>query len=193
MDNLNDLKAIWLNVKTDSLPNSEQMIAIIKAYKNKTLQRLVLLIIAAFCMISLMLFTGYVYDFKFLSSKIGESLIIFSGVILIVTNLNSLNRFYKLNVCSNKEYIEFLKQTRLRQLFYFKYTQVAGIAFCFIGLVLYLYELVYRNPLVMIICYSLLVLYFTVVFFYFRPKSYRKGSIKLNDELDKVQRIAQQF
>ncbi|MEO5911038.1 MAG: hypothetical protein ABIP95_09140 [Pelobium sp.] len=193
MDNLNDLKAIWLNVKTDSLPNSEQMVAIIKAYKNKTLQRLVLLIVAAFFMIALMLFTGYVYDFKFLSSKIGEGLIVFSGAILIATNLNSLNRFYKLNVCSNKEYIEFLKQTRLRQLFYFRYTQVAGLVFSFIGLILYLYELVYKNQIVMITCYLLLVLYFTVIFFYFRPKSFKKGSAKLNLELDKLQCIEQQF
>ena len=193
MDNLDDLKAIWQNVKTVSLPNSSQMINIIKTNKDKTLRRLVFLILGALGMILLVLFASYVYHFKLISSKIGEGLIVFSGLILMATNLNSFNRFYKLNVCSNKEYLSFLEQTQLRQLFYFKYTQVAGLAFCFIGLVLYLYELVYQNQWMMIISYLLLLIYFAIVFFYLRPKTYKKGVVKLNQELENVRRIAQQF
>jgi hypothetical protein len=193
MDNLNDLKAIWLNVKTVSLPSSSQMESIIKNNKDKTLRRLVFLISGALGMVFLVLFASYVYEFKFISSKIGEGLIVFSGLILMATNLNSFNRFHKLNVCSNKEYISFLEQTQLRQLFYFKYTQVAGLAFCFIGLVLYLFELVYQNQLIMIISYLLFLLYFSIVFFYLRPKTYRKGVIKLNLELENVRRISLQF
>jgi hypothetical protein len=193
MDNLNDLKAIWLNVKTVSLPSSSQMESIIKNNKDKTLRRLVFLISGALGMVFLVLFASYVYEFKFISSKIGEGLIVFSGLILMATNLNSFNRFHKLNVCSNKEYISFLEQTQLRQLFYFKYTQVAGLAFSFIGLVLYLYELVYQNQLIMIISYLLFLLYFSIVFFYLRPKTYRKGVIKLNLELENVRRISLQF
>jgi hypothetical protein len=193
MDNLNDLKAIWLNVKTISLPSSSQMESIIKNNKDKTLRKLVFLISGALGMVFLVLFASYVYEFKFISSKIGEGLIVFSGLILMATNLNSFNRFHKLNVCSNKEYISFLEQTQLRQLFYFKYTQVAGLAFSFIGLVLYLYELVYQNQLIMIISYLLFLLYFSIVFFYLRPKTYRKGVIKLNLELENVRRISLQF
>ena len=193
MENLNELKAIWLNVKTTSLPSSNQMVTIIKNNKNKTLRRLVFLVLGAFAMIIFVLFASDVYDFKFISSKIGEALIIFSGLILMITNLNSLNRFYKLKVCSNKDYISFLEQTQVRQLFYFKYTQVVGLAFSFIGLVFYLYELVYQNQLIMIISYLLLLLYFSIVFFYLRPKSYKKGIVKLNLELEKVRRISQQF
>ncbi|MBK0382177.1 hypothetical protein I5M32_04320 [Pedobacter sp. SD-b] len=193
MDNFNDLKAIWLNVKTDGLPSSAQMIAIIKTYKNKTLKKLVWIIIAALAMILLMLFTGYVYNFKFLSSKIGEGFIVFSGLILIATNLNSLNRFYRLKVCSNKEYISFLEQTRLRQLFYFKYTQLAGLFFCFVGLILYLYELVYQNTFSMIISYLLLVVYFSFILFYLRPRNYKKGAAKLKQEIENARRVAQQF
>lgn len=193
MDNLNELKTIWLNVKTTSLPSSNQMVTIIKNNKNKTLRRLVFLVLGAFAMIIFVLFASDVYDFKFISSKIGEALIIFSGLILMITNLNSLNRFYKLKVCSNKDYISFLEQTQVRQLFYFKYTQVAGLAFSFIGLVFYLYELVYQNQLIMLISYLLLLLYFFIVFFHLRPKSYKKGIVKLNLELEKVRRISQQF
>ncbi len=193
MDNLNDLKAVWLHVKTDGLPNSSQMISIIKTNRDKTLRRLIFLIISALTMILLVLFASYFFNFKLISSKIGEGLIISSGLILIATNLNSLNRFYKLNVCSNKEYIGFLEQTRKRQLFYFKYTQVVGLAFSFVGLNLYLYELVYKNQLVMIISYSLLIIYFAIVSFHLRPKTYKKGADKLNRELENVMRIAQQF
>ena len=182
MENLNELKA-----------SSNQMVTIIKNNKNKTLRRLVFLVLGAFAMIIFVLFASDVYDFKFISSKIGEALIIFSGLILMITNLNSLNRFYKLKVCSNKDYISFLEQTQVRQLFYFKYTQVVGLAFSFIGLVFYLYELVYQNQLIMLISYLLLLLYFSIVFFYLRPKSYKKGIVKLNLELEKVRRISQQF
>lgn len=193
MDNLNDLKAIWHTAKLDGLPDSEEMISIIKSYRNRTLRKLILIISSAFLMVLLMLFTGYVYQFKFLSSKVGEGLIIFSGLILIATNLNSLNRFYKLKVCSNKEYLAFLEQTRLRQLFYYKYTQVAGLAFSFSGLILYLYELVYKNVVVMSVSYLLLVVYFAAIFFYIRPKTHKKGAAKLNAELEQARRIAKQF
>nr|MBC7611446.1 hypothetical protein [Pseudopedobacter sp.] len=193
MDNLNELKAIWLNVKTTSLLSSNEMVTIIKNNKNTTLRRLIFLVLGAFAMIVLVIFASAVYNFKFISSKIGEALIVFSGLILMTTNLNSLNRFYKLKVCSNKQYISFLEKTQVRQLFYFKYTQVAGLAFSFIGLVFYLYELVYQNQLIMLISYLLLLLYFSVVFFYLRPKSYKKGIVKLNLELEKVRRISQQF
>lgn len=193
MDNLNDIKAIWHTAKLDGLPDSEEMISIIKAYRSKTLKKLLFIILSAFSMVLLILFAGYVYQFKYLSSKIGESLIIFSGLILIATNLNSLNRFYKLKVCSNKEYLVFLEQTRLRQLFYFKYTQVAGLAFSFTGLILYLYELVYKNMVFMSVSYLLLMIYFAAIFFYFRPKTHKKGAAKLNAELEQARRISKQF
>lgn len=193
MDNLNDLKAVWQYVKTDSLPNSAQMVSIIKNNKDKTLRRLVFLILGTLAMLLLVLFASYIYDFKFVISRIGEALIIFSGLILMTTNLNSLNRFYKLNTCSNKEYIGFLEQTRKRQLFYFRYTQVVGLGLSFIGLILYLYELVYKNQLIMVLSYLFLVIYFAIIYFYLRPKTYKKGAIKLNQELEEVKRIAKQF
>lgn len=193
MDNLNDLKAIWHTAKLNGLPDSEEMVSMIKAYRNKTLRKLLFIILSASAMVLLMLFAGYAYQFKFLSSKIGEGLIIFSGLILIATNLNSLNRFYKLKVCSNKEYLAFLEQTRLRQLFYFKYTQVAGLVFSFTGLILYLYELVYKNIMLMSVSYLLLVIYFVAIFFYFRPKTHKKGAAKLHAELEQARRISKQF
>jgi amino acid transporter len=193
MDNLNDLKAIWLTAKTDSLPDSHEMVQIIKKFRNKKLLKIGALVVTAIILVGLMIAVVFFYKSTMLTTRFGEAFIIIAGIILVATNLNSLNRFYKLKVCSNKEFVQFLEQTRLRQQFYYKRTQIVAMAFCATGLLLYLYEGVYQNTLLFWGAYTGTVIYLLVIWFVLRPRVFKKDERKINEQIEKLHTISKQI
>jgi len=193
MDNLNDLKAIWLTAKTDSLPDSHEMVQIVRKFRNKKLLKITALVIAAIVLVAIMIWVVFVYKSTMLSTRLGEAFIIIAGIILIATNLNSLLRFYKLKECSNKEFIQFLEQTRLRQQFYYRRTQVVAMLFCATGLLVYLYEGVHKNSTLFIASYATTIVYLIVLWFIVRPRVFKKEERKINEQIEKLHNISKQI
>jgi hypothetical protein len=193
MDNLNDLKAIWLTAKTDDLPTSVEMLRLVKKFRNQKLLKKWGIIIAALVSMALMVFTVFSYKSTMITTRIGELLAISACVILASTNIKSLKRFYDLNDCSNKEFIAFLEQTRQNQLYYYKKTQVWGMWLSSAGLLLYMYELVYRDMMLFIIIYSFSVAWILFLWLYLRPRNFKKQTLKLNKTLDKLEKISNQI
>jgi len=193
MDNLNDLKALWLTAKTDSLPDSHQMVQLIKKFRNKKLLKIGALVLAAILLTATMIWVMFVYKSIMLTTRIGEVCMLIAGIILITTNLNSLLRFYKLKECSNKEFIQFLEQTRVRQQFYYQKTQVVAMIFCATGLLVYLYEGVYQNTLLCIIAYSATIIYLAIIWFVVRPRTFKKDGRKIAEQIAKLESIAKQI
>lgn len=193
MDNLNDLKAIWLTAKTDSLPDSHEMVQIIKKFRNKKLLKIAALVIIAILLVMVMIWVMFIYKSTMPTTRFGEAFIIIAGIILISTNLNSLLRFYKLSVCSNKEFLQFLEQTRLRQRFYYQRTQVVAMFFCASGLLLYLYEGVYNSTLLFIGSYLGTLLYLLILWFVVRPRVFKKEEKKINAQIEKLKLISKQI
>ena len=167
---MNDLKAIWLTAKTDSLPDTAEMKRIVKSFRNKKLLRLILSVAFTIVLIAVMVWVIFVYKSKLITTRIGEVMMIIAALILVVTNSNSISRFLNLKECSNKDYIKFLEQTRLRQRFYQQRTQVAAMLFCFIGMMLYLYEAVSSNGTMLLIAYPATIIYFAVLWLVVRPQ-----------------------
>ncbi|WP_179413091.1 hypothetical protein HDF19_10755 [Mucilaginibacter sp. E4BP6] len=193
MDNLNDLKAIWLTAKTDSLPDSHEMVQIVRKFRNKKILKIAALVVATILLIMAMIWVMFIYKSTMFTTRLGEALIIIAGIILVATNLNSLNRFYKLKECSNKEFLQFLEQTRLRQHFYHKYTQVIAMMICATGLILYLYEGVYKNTTLFLSVYAATILYLVVIWFIVRPRVFKKEERKINEQIEKLHTISKQI
>ena len=193
MDNLNDLKAIWLTAETNSLPDSAAMKQAVKSFRNKKLFKLILSVAFTIILIALMVWVIFVYRSKMITSRIGEIMIIIAGLILVVTNSNSINRFLKLQECSNKDYVKFLEHTRLRQRFYQKRTQVVAMLFCFTGMMFYLYEAVSDSTTLLVTAYAVTIVYFLVLWLVVRPVVIRKDARKLDEELKKIQNISNQL
>ena len=193
MDNLNDLKAIWLTAPTDSLPDSTAMKQVVKSFRNKKLLKLILSVAFTIMLIALMVWVIFVYQSKMVTTRIGETMIIIAGLILVVTNSNSIRRFLKLQECSNKDYVKFLEQTRLRQRFYQKRTQVVAMLFCFTGMMFYLYEGVSSNTMLSVTAYAVTIVYFLVLWLVVRPRVISKDARKLDEELKKIQTISNQL
>ena len=190
---MNDLKAIWLTAKTDDLPGSKEMLRIVKKFRNERLRKKLLIIFVALFAIAMMVVTIFVVRSTMITTILGEVLTIMAALILIFTNTKSMKRFIDLKDCSNKEFIDFLEQTRRNQIYYYKKTQVAGMALSSTGLFLYIYEQVYRSLLATVIFYSIITIWTLFLWLYLRPRNFNKQAIKLNATMEKLRKISDQI
>jgi hypothetical protein len=193
MENLIDFKSIWKSAATDSLPDSTEMIATIKKYRNRQVQKYIWLVVLAFLMCVMMVFILITFKNIQPITILGGLLIIFAGFLMVLTNLNSLQRFFKLNACSNKEYLVFLQKTHLRQRFYYNYTQPAVFFLTVTGIFLYSFPKFKTNFYFTALTLAFLSIYFIIMWFYVRPLMYKKGTKHLDKKLAEAKRIAQQL
>lgn len=193
MDNLNDLKAIWLTANTDSLPASGEMLRMAKKFRNAKIRNKVMMISVAIVLAGIMVFGALYNNLTMISTYIGEVLLIITCLLLALTNIRSIKRFIDFKDCTNKEFIEFMEQTRRNQLYYYQKTQVAGMGISSTGLLLYFYELVYRDTLLFIITYSTALIYLAVMWFVVRPRNFKKQNKKMDEQMRKLHEIANQI
>lgn len=193
MDNLDDLKALWQSAKTDSLPQPEEMLCMVKKFRNQKLRRKIILIAVSLVCCVIMVTGVFVDGAKMVSTYIGDVLLIISCLILAVTNIRSVKRFYELKDCTNSEFVQFIERTRQNQIYFHKKTQVVAMSIASVGLLLYWYELVYHNTTLTIIIYSATIIYLGVMWFVVRPRVFRKNAHKLNEMLDRLEKISKQF
>lgn len=193
MDNLNDLKAIWLTAKTDDLPGSKEMLHIVKKFRNERLRKKLSIIFVAIAAMAVMVLTIFVVRSTMITTILGEVFTIIACLILVFTNTKSMKRFIDLKDCSNKEFIEFLEQTRRNQVYYYKKTQVAGMLLSSVGLFLYIYEQVYRSLLMTVIFYSIVTIWTLFLWLYLRPRNFKKQARKLNATMEKLRKISGQI
>ncbi|WP_448697394.1 hypothetical protein ACFGVR_12225 [Mucilaginibacter sp. AW1-3] len=193
MDNLNDLKALWLSAKTDSLPQPEEMLRMVKKFRNQKIRRKIIIIIVALACSVIMIWGMFFDGFTMPTTYIGDILMVASCVILVVTNVRSARRFYDLKDCNNSEFVQFIERTRQNQIYFYKKTQVVAMSITSIGLLLYWYEFVHRNTTLTIIIYSATVVYLAAMWFIVRPRVFKKNARKLNEMLERLEKISKQF
>ena len=193
MDNLSDIKKIWLTANTSLLPNTNEMLLLIKSYRKKMLAKKTAVVITGLILAVLMCMVVVSYHSTMLATRVGEICMLVACAMLIASNINSLWRAYKLKSFTNKEFIEYLEQGQAGRIRYYKKTQVIAFAFVSIGLLLYLYEGVYKNTVLCIVSYSLLVIWLLINWFIIRPKVYKRQTKKYNDTLKKIETISKQF
>jgi hypothetical protein len=193
MDNLNDLKKIWLSANTERLPSAGQMMQIIKKYRDQKIWKKAALILAALLIAAMMIVVMFVYKSTMITTRIGELMMITAALILVVTNTRSLNRIYKLKNCSNKDFVAHLAQARRNQLYYYKKTQVAGMAISSVGLLLYDYEFSYLVPFAGIFIYAFTIAWISVLWLVVRPRAFKKYSRKTLDLLERAKVLSEQF
>ncbi len=193
MDNLNDLKQLWQTADTGNLPGSAEILRMVKQFRNKKLSKKFRIIGMAFLSAAVMGFAMFFAHPKMLTTYLGTGLLIAACGVMIFTNVRSLKRFYRLDDCSNKEFIEFLEQTRLNQIYFYKKTQVAGLTLSSTGLLLYLYEMVHNNLVTLLLTYGLALVYITILIFVVRPRRFKKEAKKLSDTIDRLQTLSKQI
>ena len=193
MENLTDLKEIWLSAKPFDLPAAGEIAEMGKAYRNKGLMKKVMLIVAALVLTLLMIVVFFISGPAMITTWIGECCMVTAGLILLITNLRSIGRFYRFQDFNNKEFIQFLEQTKVNQVRYHNKTQVIGLCFSSVGLALYLIETARINLVAGLIIYFFSALFLGITWLYIRPRSYKKQQAKLEQTISGLKKIADQL
>jgi hypothetical protein len=193
MDNLNDLKTVWLTAKTDSLPAPTEVINMAKKYRNSGLRKKIVLIVCAVISTGLMVGVIFIYHSTMLTTRLGECCIIISALMQLSTNVRSIGRFYRFTDYNNKDFIQFLEQTRLNQIRYYKKTQAVGLILSSVGLALYLFETIHINFLAGLVLYVVCGGFLLLNWFYIRPRIYRKHKTKVEEAIKRLEKIADQL
>ena len=193
MDNLTDIKKLWLTAKTGSLPEAGEVVRMAKRFRNQKLLKKMMVIAAGLVLTGIEVLVVFTYKSNMLSTRIGEAFIIIAGTILIATNTNSIGRFYRFRDFNNKEFIAFLEQTRVNQIYFYNKTQLIALAFCSAGLLLYLFEGVHQNLVLSIAAYGFIVAWIFVLGFIVRPKMFKKQTKKLDEIIKELEKLSKQL
>lgn len=193
MDNLNELKAIWQTADTTDLPQAKEIKSISKNYQQKTLVKKAWVFVATLFASGIFMLSLFFYHPVFLITRIGQLFILIAMLILVWSNLKSLNRIYKIRNCSNQEFLKYLREVQLNRIIYYKRTQVLGMFFYSMGLLLYLYELVYKNTFWAIGLYALTIIFLLFSWLYLRPKAYQKRKEKFEPLLNHLEKLNNQM
>ena len=169
------------------------MLRRIKKFRNQKIRKKIIIIVIALLCAIIMIWGMFCDGFKMATTYIGDVLMTISCVILAVTNIRSVKRFYELKDCSNAEFVQFIERTRQNQIYFYKKTQVIAMSITSVGLMLYWYELVHRKPTLTIIVYSFTIIYLAVMWFVVRPRVFKKNARKLNEILERLEKISKQF
>lgn len=194
MENNIDFKNLWKQ-QAVSPPNIEELLAKLKHFKKTSLRRLILTnaMLIATCVLILLIW--YYYQPQFLSTKIGIVL----NVAIMAIYLFVYNRLFGAykeldNTDSNAAYLQKLiaiktKQKFLQSKMLSYYFIVLGLGFC-----LYMYE--YTSMMTMfwgIFAYTITLFWGGFVWFYLRPRQIVKENLKIDNLIDKFQRINDQL
>ena len=193
MSDFNDIQALWQTARTNDLPSTDEIIKMIKKYRLKEVMKKLALIVLNFILLAVMYKVIVEYHSTFLTTRIGEALLILAILFLIVTNTIDLNRVTKQKDRSNEDFVHFLKLEQLRLIAFYKRTQQIGLAIASTGLGLYIFEECSHDTTWLIIGYSLFFVYVLVCWFIIRPYAFRKKTKQLNIFIAKLEKLSGQF
>ena len=193
MNNLDELKQIWMSTGLEKLPKSGEILEAIKRHHRKEALKKVSLILFTVLLVLIMCWVVFDYKSKLPATRIGEFCMFIAMFILLGSNAISLVKMSPRVHYSNEEYISFLKQKQLQQYRRTNKTQLIGFLFASVGLLLYLFEGVYKNPILLVTGYILVIAWISCSWFILRPWALKRKTRKLNETVSKLERLSAQL
>jgi hypothetical protein len=130
---------------------------------------------------------------KFLSTVIGEALMLFAIFILLTSGINSLRRSFRNELASNQEFISKLKSDIQRLSRNGSGVQKISFAFISSGFLLYLYETVYASKLEMVGSYAVTIILLLSGWSFLRPFITKEKLENKEQMLKKIENLSQQI
>ncbi len=194
MDNNINLNDLWAK-QTSVVPNPEKLLSEIKKMKQTNLRKLVL---SNFLLISTSVFIILIWAYyqpQWIITKIGIILIILAMAIYLIAYNKSYSLFRdRMNPQCNRDYLKDLLAIKAKQLF--MQTTMLNLYFVLLsaGIGLYMYEYTSRmTTFWAIFAYGITTLWILVNWFYLRPRQIKKQQSKLDEIIDKIKMINEQF
>jgi len=193
MDNLNELKEIWLTAKTKTLPDAAEIVETIKNYRLKEIVKIISFSLFTLGLLATMIWVLIDYKSQLITTRAGEVFILIGIFILLTMNAKALKRSFSLNNYSNEAFLTYLKKEQLKLIDYQKRTQKAGFIIASSGLLLYIYEGVRHSISILIISYIVVSLWIAISWFIIRPYSLKRKTQKLLEKIATLEKISSQL
>ncbi|NDP23109.1 MAG: hypothetical protein GZ091_18820 [Paludibacter sp.] len=194
MDNNIEFKDLWRK-QSISQPNIDDLQTKLKHFKKTSLRKLILTNVLLIATCFFIVFIWYYYEPQFISTKIGIVLNVAIMAIYLVVYNRLFDAYKKMDdTDSNTEYLKKLIQIKTKQ----KFLQSKMLSVYFIvlgiGLCLYMYEYTAMMTLFWgFFAYALIILWGGFVWLYLRPREIKKENLKIDNLIDKFQRINDQL
>ncbi|CAM2879432.1 hypothetical protein DRF59_08380 [Chryseobacterium flavum] len=194
MDSNIDFKNIWKQ-QTSGNPDLEELLRKLKKFRNQNLCKL---IFANICLIAtslLIFFIWYLYQPEMITTKIGIVLVVLGMIIFLLAYNKMFMVFYKIDQTqSNSEYLQSLYVVKNKQKL--MQTTILNLYFVmlFLGICLYMYEYILKMSLGSgIIAYALTFVWIAFNWSYLRPRTIKKQQDKLDELINKFEKINNQL
>lgn len=189
-----DLKNLW-NMQEVAIPDTKELFDKTNEFKKKSFRKLLLANITLLLTTAFILFIWYHYKPELITSKIGIVCIIFA-MFLYLFVYNQMATFLKSNnyEMDTLHYLQQLLKLKAKQLFL--QTTILNVYFILLslGICLYMYEYTCRMTMLWaIVTYGVTLLWIALNWFVFRPITIRKQQKKLNELIEKFEKINNQL
>jgi len=190
MDNFDEIKNIWQNQKTESLPSIASINKAIKGYQAKRKREVVFLVFLAAVCILAMIWVMIDYESYLLTTRIGESIFIFLGFYLLISKLNLLKKKKQEELLNSTDYLDDLKERSQKEAS--NESQPVPFFISVIALIIYMFEKLSTSQSLLIIGYFIVCLFVVFIWFVYRPFMIKRKQSKIQNLLDKIDNMKEQ-
>ena len=187
MNDFENIKQLWNSNNTVDIPNLEQIQMVIKKYQSKKKQNALLLTI-------LFVLCGFVLAFIFhkplsITTTLGEILISIGFILGMILKLNTLKKFTKIELKSNKDFLEDVIKVSAQKKSKTNWLQIITVLLLAIGYGFYIHQEIKDNQTSMILSYLGITLFAFGMYFIFRPYVNRNSKKKIQKMLNEIKSL----
>ena len=195
MTSNSDFKELWSKQETELLPDAEDIIDKANQFKKKKLIQLYLMNLTLILMTAFIIWVWIYYQPEMITTKIGIVLTIVAMFSYIV----AYNKIFPLlkqvdSQINSSQYLNQLLRLKEKQLFLQKIMLSVYFVLFSAGLGLYLIEYATKMTLLWASAtYGIPLIWITFNWFYLRPKIMKKQQRKINELINKFEKLSKQF
>lgn len=193
MEDFKDIQQIWSSAKPQVMPDAARMLSAARKIRRRRQIRAIGFLLLLLSISAVMVFALVFYHSRLLSTRVGEACFGVTVIILLSLNIATLRRNFKAYSYTNEAFLQYLKEEQRHLALFEQRWQIVGFAFAAIGLILYVYELVYRYSTAMFMTYAFVVVYLSFAWFFIRPRIMRRKKQKLSALTSRYEQIISQF
>lgn len=186
MEDLNSLKILWSSPIKVELPDYNILIDIAKRYKYRIAQKKLIAIFFSILLFGIIVFSTFRVHSLVWTTRVGEFLLGLFSLYYFISNILSIKRFLNFSDLNNVEFLAFLEKTQKNQLFFKEYTQSILLIFLSTGILMFEFEFIYQCGHLLEIFYISWGVFISIIWFWVRPKVFRKEAQKILEIINKI-------
>ncbi len=188
-----DFKQLWANQSVQP-PDLSELKHRLQAYKKESWRQTIIATVTLGATAAFILFVWYYFEPQFLTTKLGITTIIAAITRYIVAMRGLSTLFYQIDESmSNQQYLDHFLAIKTKQ--QRMHTRDINLYFVLlsVGLALYMYEYTSRMSILWAtVAYAVVGVWIAFNWFYFRPRVIRKQQVKVNELIERLERVREQ-